>query len=234
MPTLNRSGPENQTSSTDHKSTVDAREVSKKLKQDYAHGSKDPSIRGLDSINTLLKFLIKNDPNLEEMLDQTTRIIYTQFGIKEVSIGLKTPPDWLFRYVRMYGMRAEVWEAHRKLVYTIEQMMDPKKYKHTVISQYTRLFLAEDNPYTEDETYTYSQHLMSVSKRRALDDSIEGDYLDIYIYGPEGEVLGWIETGSTWDGKIPNSRTIRSLEIVSSILGIAIARHYAATGVKPA
>jgi hypothetical protein len=220
--------------STGAKATINTTEVSRKLKQDYAHGSKDPSMRGLDSLTLLIRNLSKDSIDLDDMLEQTARMIYSQFAIKEVSIGLKTPPDWLFRYVKMYGMRAEVWDAHKPLVYTSEELLDPKKYKHTVISPMTRLFLAEDNPYMKDEAYTYSAHLSAMSKRRALDDSIEGDYLDVYIAGPEGEILGWIETGSTWDGKIPSARTIKCLEMIGAILGIAITRYYASTGQKMA
>lgn len=208
----------------------DHKEVARKLKTDYAHGSKDASIRALDSVNSLIKYLVQNDPNLDEMLEQATKLIFTQFNIREVSIGLRTAPDNLFRYVKMHGMRAEVWAAHKNLSYTYNELLDPKKYKHTVISQHTRLFLAEDNPYAEDEAYTYSEHLMTMSRRRAPDDSIEGDYLDVYIYGPGDEILGWIETGSTWDNKIPDARTVRTLEILASVLGIAITKHRLATG----
>jgi hypothetical protein len=216
--------------SRDAVKAIDYREVSRKLKVDYAHGSKDSSIRALDSVNSLIKYLIQNDPNLDEMLEQATKLIFTQFNIREVSIGLRTAPDNLFRYVKMHGMRAEIWAAHKDLAYTYEQLLDPKKYKHTVISHHTRLFLAEDNPYAEDETYTYSEHLMTMSKRRTPEDSIEGDYLDVYIYGPGDEILGWIETGSTWDNKVPDARTVRTLELLASVLGIAIIRHKAVTG----
>ena len=209
---------------------VDHKEVARKLKQDYVYGSKDPSIRALDSVNTLVKHLMRDNPNLDEMLEQASKVIFTQFNIKEVSIGLKTPTDGLFRYVKMHGMRSDVWEAHKKLAYTAEQLLDPRKYKHTVISPNTRLYLAEDNPYGVDEAYTFSEHLMSVSKRKALDDSIEGDYVDVFIYGPNNDILGWIETGGTWDNKIPDARTLRCLEIVASVLGIAISRHNAAAG----
>ncbi len=226
----NRSNKLDPRENKDPSKTFDYREVARKLKSEYAHGSKDASIRALDSVNSLIKYLIQNDPDLDEMLEQATKLIFTQFNIREVSIGLRTAPDNLFRYVKMHGMRAEVWAAHKNLVYTYEQLFDPKKYKHTVISQHTRLFLAEDNPYAEDETYTYSEHLMSMSRRRAPDDSIEGDYIDVYIYGSGDEILGWIETGGTWDNKIPDARTIRTLEILASVLGIAITRHKLATG----
>jgi hypothetical protein len=218
------------TQTKDMSKGVDHGEVARRLKQEYIHGQKDSSIRALDSVNTLVRYLMKERLDLDEMLEQATRLIFTQFNIKEISIGLRTPPDGLFRYVKMHGMRGEVWEAHKRLSYTAEKLIDPRAYKHTVISPCTKLCLAEDNPYAEGEAFTYSEHLMSISKRRAPDNSIEGDYLDVFIHGPNNEILGWIETGGTWDNKIPDARTIRCLEIVASVLGIAITGRNAMTG----
>ena len=63
--------------------TYDHREVARKLKNDYAHGARDPGIRHLDTLHSLVKYLIKVDLNLDEMLRQTALSIYTQFSIKE-------------------------------------------------------------------------------------------------------------------------------------------------------
>ena len=65
---------------------------------------------------------------------------------------------------------------------------------------------------------------MMRSKRKTSEDSIEGDYLDVLVYGPKDEILGWIEVSGTWDGKLPDAQTIRSLEVVSSVLSLAIVR----------
>ena len=199
-------------------------DAARKIKQEYAHGRKESGMRGLDSIHGLIKQLMEEEPDINEVLKSTARTIYSQFNIKEVSIGLRSP-DGLYRYVAMYGLRDEAWAAHRKLTYAEEQLMDPNTYKWTEISHHTKLFLAEDNPYTVDEAQTRSEHLMMRSKRKTAEDSIEGDYMDVFIYGPKDEILGWIETGGTWDGKFPDVRTIRSLEVVSSILALAIVRH---------
>jgi len=182
-------------------------------------------MRGLDSIHGLIKQLMDEDPDIDEVLKTTARSIYSQFNVKEVSIALKSS-DGLYRYVAMYGLRDEVWAAHRKLSYNEEQLLDPNRYKWTEISHHTKLFLAEDNPYMQDEARTCSEHLMMKSKRKTAEDSIEGDYMDVFIYGPKDEILGWIETSGTWDGKIPDARTIRSLEIVSSVLALAIVRQH--------
>jgi len=203
----------------------DHREVARKLKQDYAHGAREAGIRHLDALHSLIKYLMKADPNLDDMLQQTARSIYTQFNIKEVSIALRSTSDGLYRYVAEHGMRADVWAAHDKIVYTYDDLIDTRKYKPVTISHQTQLFLAEDNPYGPDERDTFSEHMMKQSKRKAATDSIEGDYLDIFLYGPQDEILGWIELSGTWDSKIPEARTIRCLELVSSVLAIAVTKH---------
>ncbi len=205
-------------------------EVSRKLKMDYSHGAKEPSIRALASLDVMVKRLAEDDFDLDELLDQAAKMVFTQFNIREVSIALRSESDGLFRYKTMHGMRAEIWAAHKGLAYTEDEVLNPKRHKHTVISSLTRLFLAEDNPYTEDEAYTYNEHLMAIGRRTAPDDSIEGDYVDVFIYGPDSRLLGWIETGSTWGNKIPDARTIRSLELLASILGVAIYRSGKASG----
>jgi len=127
--------------------------------------------------------------------------------------------------VAEHGMRTDIWAAHKKITYTYDDLNDPKKYRPITISHQTKLFLAEDDPYGPGESNTYSEHMMRQSKRKSATDSIEGDYIDIYIFGPQDETYGWIEISGTWDGRIPDARSIRCLEMISSVLGIAIARH---------
>lgn len=201
-------------------------DVARKTKQEYAHARKESAMRGLDSIHGLIKQMMEEQPDINDVLKSTAKTIYSQFNIKEVSIGLRSP-DGLYRYVAMYGLRDEVWAAHRNLVYDEKQLMDPNTYKWTEISHHTKLFLAEDNPYTVGEALTRIEHLSMKSKRKTAEDIIEGDYMDVFIYGPKDEILGWIETAGTWDGKVPDTRTIRSLEVLSSVLALAIMRHHA-------
>lgn len=203
------------------------REVARKLKQDYALGGRDPGIRHLDSLHSLVKYLVQTNPKLDEMLRETARLIYNQFSIKEVSIAIRSNSNGLYRYVAQHGMRANVWAAHSKITYTAADLKDTSKYRPFVVSHSTNLYLAEDNPYGPEEMDTFSEHMMKQSVRKSDTDSIEGDYIDIFFYGPRDEVLGWIELSSTWDNKIPDAATIRYLELVASILGIAVLKHEA-------
>ncbi len=204
--------------------TVTSGEVARKIKQDYTHGRREPGMRGLDSIHGMLKQLMEGEQDINQLVQSIVKSIYTEFNLKEISIALKSP-DGLFRYVAMYGLGDEIWAAHRRLSYAEEQLLDPAKYKWTDVSHHTKLFLADENAYTAEEASTRAEHLSMRSKRKVVEDSIEGDYLDVFLYGPKDERLGWIEIGGTWDGKFPDAQTIRSLEIVSSVLSLAIVSH---------
>jgi len=196
-------------------------DVARRLKLEYAGAIRDHTDRNLDSIQDLLEEIGRPKGDARELLESVAKLIYKQFHIREVAIGLKSP-DGLYRYVTMHGMRANVWAQHRDLAYPYDSFFDNTKYKGTVISDYTKLLMAEDMPYDEGEEHTYSEHLMQASSRKAMDDSIEGDYLDILIYGAGNELLGWIEISGTWEDKLPSARTIRCLEIVANITGMAL------------
>jgi len=198
-------------------------DVARTLKADYIAGARDPSMRALDTLHSFLRELAVPGVDVGELTKKVVRLIFTQFNLREVSIGLRGP-DGVYRYVAQHGMRAEVWAAHQKLSYTDKELFDPKKYRFTSISKYTRLFLAEDSPYDEDELATYSEHLSNKSVRRSPRDSKEGDYMDFIIFGPREEILGWIETSGTWDGHIPDVWSIRCIEVVASLVGIALTR----------
>ncbi len=200
---------------------INHEDVARKLKLDYAISIRDHADRNLDTIQDLLEEIGRPRGDAKELLDNVARLIFKQFHIREVAIGLKST-DGLYRYVTMHGMRANIWAEHRDLAYTYDSFFDNTKYKGTVISDCTKLLLAEDMPYDEGERQTYSEHLMQVSKRKGLDDSIEGDYLDTLIYGIGNELLGWIEISGTWEDKLPNARTIRCIEIVANITGMTL------------
>ena len=197
-------------------------EVARNMKREYDFAARDQFDKSLDVIQKHIEELSRPDLDIKNLVEFTVKMIYRQFHIKEVSIGLKSESDGLFRYVTMMGMRANVWTEHQKLTYDQDSLFDEKVYKFTNISKYSKLFLAENEPYDADEKGTYSEHLMSSSKRRHLDDSIEGDYLDMLILNGRGQLSGWIEVNGTWEGKLPTVNTIKCLEVVASLIGVAL------------
>ncbi|MCU0852363.1 MAG: hypothetical protein MUC90_03785 [Thermoplasmata archaeon] len=198
--------------------------IKMKVKMDYARLQKDPGIRALDSILELMAHLKKPSVDVRYLIDDALKLMYRQLHIKEITVGLRDPSDGLFRYVAQQGVRDEIWEGHRQLTYKADAFTGRGKWKGTVISKNSILYLVEDQPYADGEKNTYQEHLSQVSKRRTMEDSIEGDYLDVHITGANGEILGWFEASSMWDGKLPSANTIRWMELIADIVAIALSR----------
>lgn len=198
------------------------RDVAKKLKFDYMYGSKDHLDKVLVSLDSVLIACRRPKMKQNELLSEIANVIYKQLRIREVSIGLKDPKDGLYRYSVMAGMIASKWRAHENLVYTRDDFFRNDKWNGTMISKYTKLMLAEDNPYEAGEEDTVDWHEMQSSKRHNLDDSIEGDYLDIMIHGQNDELVGWIEISGSWTSKLPDPQTIRIIELIAGVLGMVL------------
>jgi len=210
--------------STSPAPTISPVEVARTYKSEYSRATNDQTDRSIECIQELSERVIEQKGGHRELCESALKLIFRQFHIREASIALRSASDGRYRYFAMQGMRTNVWQVHLELSYPREDLFNSKKYKCTVISRYTRLFLAEDEPYDDLEKKTYSEHLMLSSVRKVYDDSIEGDYLDITIFGPEEQILGWIEISGTWDGKLPNPRTIRTIEVFANLLGLALSR----------
>lgn len=198
--------------------------IKMKVKMDYARLQKDPGIRALDSILELMAHLKRPDVDVRDVIDDALKLMYRQLHIKEITVGLRDPSDGLYRYVAQQGVRDEIWKGHRDLVYKADAFTGRGKWKGTVIGKNSILYLVEDQPYADGEESTYQEHLSQASKRRTMEDSIEGDYLDVHITDSNGEILGWFEASSMWDGKLPSANTIRWMELIADIVGIALAR----------
>lgn len=202
--------------------TVNPEDVKRGMKYNYSDVGKEKTFRIIEQLQKLLKLSQNPTTKLKEVFDHAAWIINRIFEIKEVAIGVKNFRDGLFRYEALYGYRKETEMEHRKLAYTLEDFFNSQIYKGTDVSKYTQLFLTEDHPYAEGEKNTYNRPLMLEMKRRTVEDSQEGDYLDIHIFGPKNELIGWIEISGTKLGKLPDSQTIMWIELIGSVLGTAI------------
>ena len=197
-------------------------DIARKWKFEYSYGAPDQTSRGLEVINGILSHLEKPHIDLQPMLDDAAASISKQLGIREVTIGLKNKKDGLFRYVSIVGVRDDAEQALRRLTYTVDDFRADGRYKGTALGRQSILFLAEDNPYVAGEEDTYSHPVLLGSRRKSLTDSIEGDYIDVLIFGKGSEIIGWIEIAGTRAGKIPDVATIRWIEMISKIIGAAI------------
>lgn len=207
-------------------SDVNLEAVKRKVWIDYQYSGKDRMNDILDSLQVYISILKDPSVDTKKLLQKAAELVHDKLWIKDVTIGLKNNRDGKFRYEVMMGLKPGTWDAHKKIAYTYEQFSDATVYKPREISKFTKLFLSEDNPYADGEEQTYERPIMLKSKRRALDDSIEGDYLDIYIFGKNDELLGWIETSGTVTNKIPDTSTIKTIELLASLIGVYLTHAY--------
>ena len=203
---------------------VDHKEIARKMNFDYLHGAKDKNEKALEAILSLFSYFQKPQTELNNLLLDAANIIQRQLGIAQVAIGLKRPSDGLFRYEIVVGHRVETEAAERKLVYTERQFTDDTEYKGTMIGRNSKLYLAEDLPYKESEIESYDRTALLKMRRLTPSDSLEADYIDIWIRGINGKLVGWIEISGTRAGKLPDIMTIKQIEVVAAIIGAAVVR----------
>ena len=60
------------------------------------------------------------------------------------------------------------------------------------------------------------------SLRHSPEDCLEADYIDVHIFGGKDDLVGWIEASGTLTGKLPDVNAIRWMEMIASILGVAL------------
>jgi hypothetical protein len=204
--------------------TVNPEIIKKRMWLAYQYACSNPANERTDCVHALIAKLADPDIDMHMFLQEAADTINTKLAIKETTIGLRSPSDGVYRYEVMSGLSDSEWDAHKHLSYKHEDFYSQDVYKFMQISKYTRLLLAEDNPYANGEETTYERDLMLQSKRKSLDDTIEGDYLDVCIFGKNDDLLGWIEISGMKNGRFPDTETIKCLELLASVIGVALAR----------
>jgi hypothetical protein len=197
-------------------------DVERKYKLEYLYSREDPSRKIIDKVLALMAKYRVRTIDVRDLMQETADIINKSFSIKEVTIGLRSPQDGKYRYEVMSGLRKDAWEAHAGLVYDLAQFTETGGYHGRQISKRTMLFLGEDQPYVEGEEDTFNRPILLKAKRRADDDCIEGDYLNVHILGKDDEMLGWVEISGTRDGKFPDPVTLWWIELLSELVAFAI------------
>lgn len=211
---------------TDHRKPIEksmAQKAINRLKHEYLNATKDTDSKISDYLITIISNYQERGEPLRKILEDVGKAIYRFLNIREVSIGLRNPVDGLFRYDAVIGFRKELEIIHRRICYTYDDFFKSDKYKGTEISNYTKIYLAEEQPQSPDVDMTFSRPtLLRREKRLSPDDALEGDYLDVHIYGSNQELLGWIEISGTKNGKLPSISTIKWIELSAIILGVII------------
>lgn len=200
---------------------IDYRDIPRRMKLEYTHPAASRGDKILGLVGNLLDSLQNSRIDNRTFINDAANIIAKAFSLRTVAIGLRGR-DGLYRYDTLVGYTPEAETVARKTAYTYDQFTDNDTYKGTKISKYTEILLAEDHPWTEEERNAYARPSLIGMKRRALDDYVEGDYIDTYILDSDGVPLGWIEVGGTTVGKLPSATAIKWIELIARVLAISI------------
>ena len=201
---------------------IEPDEVRRKMRLDYIRMKNDKAAKLQDGLQLLLAHSQVDQVDIKALLQEAADFIHKYFSIRTCTIGLKCKKDGLFRYVVKAGLRDEPWKQHQTLSYTVDDFQSFEQYSGYEISPFTRVYLEEDNPMTQEERKAYNRPSMLDLKRRAPDDNLEADYVDTLIYGRGEDLLGWIEISGTIGGKMPDPLTVKSVETIAHILASAL------------
>lgn len=202
--------------------SIDNRSPADRIKYEYSRGWKERPQKNLEGIQILLSHFQGSHIDIDKMINEAAELISQQFRIDNVSIGLRDSDDGLYKYRAMIGFREDALEGHKKIAYKRDQFGDNEEFHGVSISKYSVIYLAEDNPLTEEELRAYNRPRLLNMRRMDNTESLEGDYIDTGIYGQGNELLGWIEISGTRAMKLPDVETIRWVEVIASILAAAL------------
>jgi hypothetical protein len=203
---------------------VNPKEVALRMRLDYSRGVKDHTMRALEAVCDLCWRLEQPHFAADSFVRDAAELILKLFGIESVAIGVRDPVDRLYKYKAVVGLEKESADGYSNLSYTREQLLNSSTYPSHEISSHTRLFLTEEHPYAEGEEFTYRRPGLIGMKRRTVTDCLEADYLDIFFHEPDGNILGFIEISGTRLRKLPDAATIRWIELIGALLGVALQR----------
>ncbi|MDH4122467.1 MAG: hypothetical protein OEV21_00030 [Thermoplasmata archaeon] len=200
-------------------------EARRYLKNKYQHVPTDTKERILSDISKFQESIAFEAPHLDKILDELARLIYRNFEFKEVCIGLIDLNDKSLRYRIFIGLHEEAKKNLRMCKYTQTEFLDEKKHPGIWISKLTKFFISGEAEYEQWERSCFNRPLILIGKRDLMDADIEGDYIDVHIFGKDKRLLGWIELSNTRTGKIPEPETIRWIEILAGTMSPIIQSH---------
>jgi hypothetical protein len=192
------------------------------VKRQLAHTSPNEDSRALDCIQRFLMAAQTPPVTMDRIIHEAALGIYKTFSFKEVTIGLKSESDGRYRYEEFLGFSKDMETAFRKLSYSLEEFFSQEDYPAIRLSKVTELCIAEENPRLDFEKETYNKETFLARPRHSPEEFVEGDYMDISMYDPEGMLIGWIELSMPMFNKMPSIQTIYRLELFASVLSILI------------
>lgn len=160
---------------------------------------------------------------LKSVLEAAAKLIFRLFDFREISVGLKDKVDGYYRYVVMFGQRKDLEDALRRVKYDYNDMVSNVRFPFIRMGRLSELDPAEGIP--EDEKGWYKPFALS-ERREAQDEFHEGDYIDVWMYAQNKDLVGWFELASPLNGKLPGRSQLRWIELIVSVCAMIVTERW--------
>lgn len=191
-------------------------EFSKIIRNKYFKLPDNDDERIMDTICTLLEKHYKGANSTDNFLLEVAKFIDRRFGFREVDFCLLDREDGKYRYRVSLGHTTDGAQSRQDIEYTYKDFWDDINYPGVRISERV-WFLFQT--IKEEDTRLYDRPTLLSKDRKSIDQMIEGDYMDLYMFGDKHELLGVLEVGYPKEGKIPSPHAVRWLDLIASIVG---------------
>ena len=184
----------------------------------------DPAKKEENCISEIGSFLSRSIPlsgSREELLKEAGELIRHITEFEEISFGA-LDDDGLYRYHGMIGYREEAVNARREIVYDSRYISDGIAFRSIRTGRNSHIYLTEFKPFKSGEEMSFNHPELLGEPRKNADDMVEGDYLDIFLYGKQKKVIGWIELSGHRDGKLPTREEMLHLEYFATCLSLSM------------
>ena len=198
-----------------------AKEIEALLKKRYSQATQSEEQKILDGLQNFIAH-IKLGRSSRNLLQEAARTIHRVFPFQEIAIGIRNPDDGLYRYDTFIGYSREAEAEFKKQAYDIKSFFDPGEFPSIRISKLIDLTIAENEPLMEKEQACWNRPTLLKVPRKSPDEFVEGDYMDVFAYSEDNELLAWIELSAPRDGKMPSSSTLKGLELFATVLSLAL------------
>lgn len=188
------------------------RHVAKK----YSRLSENEDERIMEAIIDLISQDQGGIERMQPFLKNVANLILRRFEFRTVNIGLKDPSDGKYRYVVSVGFSDVASAAMKNIAYTRKDMFDDTKFPAIKFGRNVEFSSVADEDETEWSTISLPSKIRE--PRTSIDQMTEGDYFHIGLHAGRNDLIGWIELGKTNDGKLPDRKTIKWLELISTTI----------------
>lgn len=191
------------------------------LKDYYSPVQRNNNEKVSGAIASLMEAINDRRKATQWIFEETVRVIHRSFEFQSLSIALRDH-DRNFKYVTTTGISEEAKKVLFSLRYSESELFDESVFPHTSISDITKFFMSENEPYQPGEEITFFRPVMLSKRRESPDEMLPGDYIDFVFRNRSNEIMGFIEVGETRTNRLPERSTIIWLELLATLLGAVL------------